>query len=257
MGVLLDGVKQLQAEFECAAVLVHHTGWDKSRVRGSTALPAAMDVVIALKSLGGGNIEFKFEKMRDFEVPSPIILRLRNIGDTAIPERVDGYRSPITAQQRALLSALEDGEVHGATDCRSAGGLRKSTFYRIRGELLQMDAIESSAGELQITDCGRDLLSGVGSESQVSNSPTGPNGTGPQPVPQVPIPLGMGLGTGAERTNGMAGGESEWNGARPYTPEDIVAGIARENAARGNGNRTGNLMPLCSTGMEAGHAADS
>jgi RecA-family ATPase len=75
--LIIGGIKAVQRETGCAAVIVHHTGWDKTRERGSSSIRASMDVVVAVTSLGGGNVQVKVDKMRDGATPPPIICRLR------------------------------------------------------------------------------------------------------------------------------------------------------------------------------------
>jgi predicted transcriptional regulator len=48
MGFFIEGCNALVKAFECAVVLIHHTGIEGQRSRGSSALPGAADVMIKL-----------------------------------------------------------------------------------------------------------------------------------------------------------------------------------------------------------------
>lgn len=209
MGIFVDGCKALITAFGCSVILIHHTGWDTSRERGSSSTRAALDVKIKVHRLAGSNIEVRTEKERDCLPPLPFTVRLRAVGDSMVPDLIGEGSSTLTANQRKLLSALEDGLVRTRKECSEASGLRKSTCDRTRDELLEMDAIVEVEKSLQITDQGLALLENDSDESQVPKRPVGPNGTGTSRVPPVPTSLDVGLGLGAGTPIGPLNGDAQ------------------------------------------------
>jgi hypothetical protein len=200
IGILLDGVKSLQSAVGGAAILVHHTGWDTSRERGSSAIGAAVDVKIQVQPLAGGNLEIRVRKLRDGIEPPPFVLRLRATNGTAVPERVAEYLSSLTAHHRALLSALADAAVHTRSQCIAMSGLPKTSCDRARDDLVAMSAIARNPNGLRITERGLELLRSE--ESQIPTSPKRSHGTSPAAVPHVPHPLGWDLGLRGGTGNG-------------------------------------------------------
>ena len=81
---LMDGVRRLAARCRCSVLLVHHTGkgdqaFDKG-ARGSSALEAAMDTVLALGG-SGGHIQLSVTKQREHEELDPITLEPVEVTD--------------------------------------------------------------------------------------------------------------------------------------------------------------------------------
>lgn len=159
MGLVIDGIKRVQAAVGSAALVVHHTGWDTSRERGSSSIRASMDVVLALRPLGGGNLELKVEKLRDGVTPPPIVVHLQPTGAALIPDLVTGHVGALTPHQRAILAALEDGSSLSDTALRERSGLAERTYYRVKKDLIETaGAIEHDGPRFRITDSGRALL---------------------------------------------------------------------------------------------------
>jgi hypothetical protein len=72
---VIGHVDQIREATGAAVMVAHHTGWhDKTRSRGGTALPGAIDGEMLLRD---GKIVF--QNMRDFEEPAPIPYRLESM----------------------------------------------------------------------------------------------------------------------------------------------------------------------------------
>ena len=66
MGELVQTADKLKHHYQCAVMLVHHTGHNnQDRARGSTAFKGALDTEILVKSLGETNIVVSCEKQKD------------------------------------------------------------------------------------------------------------------------------------------------------------------------------------------------
>jgi AAA domain len=52
MNAVYRTCRQLAVRLDCFVLLVHHTGWDTSRVRGSSAQPQAMDLLLHVEERG-------------------------------------------------------------------------------------------------------------------------------------------------------------------------------------------------------------
>jgi len=69
MGAFITAVDAINAEFDCATLLVHHTGHaDKSRARGAIALKGALDTEYRL-SKNDAFLTLECTKAKDFEEP--------------------------------------------------------------------------------------------------------------------------------------------------------------------------------------------
>ncbi len=144
MKLLLDGARALRDDFACSVILVHHTGHDQSRERGSSDLRAAMDVSLSLKTTGGDMRLLTIEKARDFAAPDPIKLALRERHGARVIERLSSLEEGLKPAQRAVLLVLAEvgqGEPVKASDWQRSAGYAAGHFYRLREELLKLKLI--------------------------------------------------------------------------------------------------------------------
>ena len=66
MGELVQTADKLKHDYQCAVMLVHHTGHNnQDRARGSTAFKGALDTEILVKPLGENDIIVSCEKQKD------------------------------------------------------------------------------------------------------------------------------------------------------------------------------------------------
>ena len=66
MSELVQTAGKLKHDYQCAVMLVHHTGHNnQDRARGSTAFKGALDTEILVKSLGENDIIVSCEKQKD------------------------------------------------------------------------------------------------------------------------------------------------------------------------------------------------
>ena len=154
MNSFVRGCDAMRQAFPGATVLVvHHTGWDASRERGSNALRAASDTMISLARRDKA-ILLRVERQKDAPVqdkPTVIELEYVPVPDSA-GSCVVVLANPILARQASVAEkkpkgsassdtkALEVLRAAGATgltsgEWRERSGLAKSTFKDARGRL--------------------------------------------------------------------------------------------------------------------------
>ena len=92
----------LRKRFECCVLLVHHSGHNAERARGSSALKAAVDAEYEISKDDGGNVRIRTTKMKDAEIPPDLMLRLKGV---ELPGLVDEDGAPVTS---AILDYAED-----------------------------------------------------------------------------------------------------------------------------------------------------
>ena len=65
-GILTIGTDRIKRHFKCAVITIHHTGWNKSRPRGSSAAPAAYDARYSVTRKGTSlDVVIENEKQKD------------------------------------------------------------------------------------------------------------------------------------------------------------------------------------------------
>jgi hypothetical protein len=194
MGRLVDRAEQIIRGIGATVILIHHSGWDGARERGSSALRGAADAMIEVAQgaeLGhdkGVALELTCKKMRlgkEFK-PFKVVLIpvLVEIEQTVVPcaavggqialldMPVDAY-APRSDEAWQVLSGFPDGATWSAW--KRATKMSKSTFIRAVAELEQSGRIGGGGGQ------GSKYYAKTGpSETGSSSTPKGggPAGTG-------------------------------------------------------------------------------
>lgn len=75
----VTAVDRLRRQWNCTIIIVHHSGHDMDRARGSSVFKAAMDQEIAVKG-GNGKLEVSCTKMKDAEAPTPRAFKIVQAG---------------------------------------------------------------------------------------------------------------------------------------------------------------------------------
>jgi RecA/RadA recombinase len=104
MAAFISGIGKVQARYGCAAIVVHHTGHDETRARGSSALKAAADMEFRVEQ-SGQMITLTCTKAKDAEEPSHIYLRR-----TIVP-LLDGGTSCVIEPHDTARLVLSDFEL--------------------------------------------------------------------------------------------------------------------------------------------------
>jgi hypothetical protein len=80
MGNFIAGIDRLKNEFCCSVLILHHTGRDESRERGSTVLGGACDTIYRLDAEAkDSTLTLTNEKMKDSAEPQPIHLSFQQV----------------------------------------------------------------------------------------------------------------------------------------------------------------------------------
>ncbi|MBL6776747.1 MAG: AAA family ATPase [Alphaproteobacteria bacterium] len=90
MAQFIKSLEFLQKTYGCSILIVHHSGHaDKGRVRGASALTAAVDAEYCVKLQQDGIIEFSCTKMKDEEPPKKSYFKLEPLPDDLTPDNFD------------------------------------------------------------------------------------------------------------------------------------------------------------------------
>jgi hypothetical protein len=148
MSLTIANIELIRSSLACDVILVHHSGYDESRERGSSALRAALDTKLAMRG-AADELVLTVEKHRDWETGLEVPLRLTvvDLGDgvsSCVIERRDksssrGLKKADLAALRVLVrDFLEEGATASEwkTACEGAG-IQERNFFSIRGRLLR------------------------------------------------------------------------------------------------------------------------
>lgn len=107
MARYLAAAGKIEAEFGCLVAIVHHCGIDASRPRGHTSLSGAVEVQLAVKRGGQGEVIVTVELAKDFAEGAEIYSRLESV-DLG----TDSDGDPITS---LVVLPAEASSAHRAT----------------------------------------------------------------------------------------------------------------------------------------------
>lgn len=75
----IEAMDEIRREFRCHVLVVHHSGHESERARGSSAFKAAMDQELWVKG-GSGRLELQVTKMKDAELPANRLFKITQLG---------------------------------------------------------------------------------------------------------------------------------------------------------------------------------
>jgi hypothetical protein len=120
---MLDACAALIAEFDCAVILVHHTGVSNEaqhRARGSSAWRGALDIEISvIPSTDGKPMQLVQRKSKDAELSKDIFCELESV---IIPNWFDEDDEPVSS---AVLAILEEQDYQPVKKESKLDGFRK------------------------------------------------------------------------------------------------------------------------------------
>jgi AAA domain-containing protein len=80
MGAFIQAADNIRLAFNCCILVVHHSGWSGDHSRGSSALPAALDVELSCSCAGQGlPVVVKTERAKDMADDGEIVSMLQKV----------------------------------------------------------------------------------------------------------------------------------------------------------------------------------
>lgn len=113
--------KHIRHRWQCCVVIVHHSGHNMERARGSSALKAAVDAEYEVSKDDSGTVTIRTTKMKDAELPPEMMLQLKGVELPGVVDE-DGktVTSAILVPAGNLISSVvakrDDGSVITAKD---------------------------------------------------------------------------------------------------------------------------------------------
>lgn len=154
MGLLVRGVDRLRAELGSAVLLIHHSGREPGRERGSSAIRGAVDTLLLLTE-GAYGLQLKCEMQKEADSCEPVFLCLKEVdlpdGQSSMvvsPSHATQKPSAVSAAGAAVLKKLfEAPDVPlSSAALREACGLTPRTAYR-HFKKLWKDGLIEKVGE--------------------------------------------------------------------------------------------------------------
>lgn len=195
----LAGVRRVRDELGASVLILHHTGWDGDRVRGSSAIQGAADVVLLVERSGGLTARLKWAKARDFSEPAPMTLDMVESAESRVAVLSTRANALTRAQSDMLRALAESSTALRAGEWRSRSGVGKSQFHKLEKEMLNAELVaRNDAGKFYPTDKGRAALYAGPIGPAADSDRTWPVTDGGRSDP-VPVPIDRTIGPPPDR----------------------------------------------------------
>ncbi|MFY9488858.1 MAG: AAA family ATPase [Solirubrobacterales bacterium] len=142
MGLYLANVDRIRTPFGAAAVVIHHTGWDGDRERGSIALRGAADLSVHVKA-DGLNITLSNTKNKDDAESEDLELHAAEVLES-LAIRLGSNQSGLSTNERQILQSLPDAfgsDPAPASKLQAVAGVPERTYYRALQSLCERGLI--------------------------------------------------------------------------------------------------------------------
>jgi hypothetical protein len=173
MKALMDAARVIRDGYGAMVLFTHHSGYDTTRMRGSSDQLGAVDVSLKLVPGKDGLVTLAVEKARDFARPEPVVLRLvpDHGAQVVRPAEAVDIGALLAATPHAhltLLAALyEHGRPLRPKELETASGLGKYAYEVIRECVAQQYLLTHTIGAAVSYD-----LSEAGRRVVLANRPT-------------------------------------------------------------------------------------
>lgn len=133
MGLFVDELYRLRdalGNSETAILVIHHTGYEMNRARGSSSLEAAMDTVFTVKCEGGDNprphegMKLINTKQKDRAQHADIYMKLLPFQDSAVINETDAPEDAVSSTVKVLNLIMQNAGIT-TTQIREMTGLSK------------------------------------------------------------------------------------------------------------------------------------
>jgi hypothetical protein len=163
MGLFTAGLDRLREVTGAAVLVVHHSGWEKGRERGSTALRCALDTLMITERQGKNSLILVCEKQKDEDEFAPLafsthVVALGGGRTSLVLDPCEGgrvHRVELPESCRRALEALRAAGPNGLTFAewwRASGLKNKSTFANARNRLEQRALVANRARKYVVVD---------------------------------------------------------------------------------------------------------
>ncbi len=173
MNAYIRACDRMTAEAGATVLLVHHTGWEGTRSRGATELPAGAQTEIILKR-DGDQVDVTLKKQKDGEDGISVAhLEAVKSGESLALRPVVPNSSSLTVNERRALSVVQASEGMTSTEWKSATTLAQGSFANARNRLLSIAYVRVAKKRYTATEAGRQALGTTynGGTTEVQSTP--------------------------------------------------------------------------------------
>jgi hypothetical protein len=154
MSAFRRGLDQIRTETGACVIVVHHTGWEGDRSRGSSSLPSALDTEIFIRR-DDQQIIVHNEKQKDAPHFPDFTLEATPMAGSLVLFPVVPGSPKLTANEAKALKQVQDAPGLRSKQWEEASDLAKGSFHNARKRLITLAYVNQKGGVYLATDAGR------------------------------------------------------------------------------------------------------
>jgi len=159
-GLYVEAVDAIRETIGAHVQIVHHTGWEGTRSRGSTNIPASVDTEIRL-ARSGDRVTVSCAKQKDAVEFKPFVIEAVPIAGSLAFRQCAVATTKLTDTECRALASLQDAGSLKATEWERAAfarGVRARSFYKALKRLTELGYVTSDKNVYRVTDAGSRAL---------------------------------------------------------------------------------------------------
>jgi hypothetical protein len=154
MSAFRRGLDYIRTETGACVIVVHHTGWEGERSRGSSSLPSALDTEIFIRR-DDQQIVIHNEKQKDAPHFPDFTLEATPMAGSLVFLPVVPGSPKLTANETIALKQVQEAPGLRSNPWLEASGLPKGSFHNARKRLIALAYVGQRGGVYLATDAGR------------------------------------------------------------------------------------------------------
>lgn len=156
-GLYVEAVDTIRETIGAHVQLVHHTGWEGTRSRGSTNIPSSLDTELTL-ARDGERLTITSTKQKDVEEYPPFTLEAVQVAGSVALRTFAPTSSKLSESERRTLQVVQDGGPLKATAWCDTVGIPRRTFFAAKSRLLSLCYVKSTLDGFAATDAGKQAI---------------------------------------------------------------------------------------------------
>jgi len=153
-GLFVEACDAIREEIGAHVQLVHHTGWEGTRSRGSSNMPASLDTEMTL-TRDGERVTITCTKQKDQAEFPAITLESVPIAGSLAFMRVGPTAAKLSNNERRMLEVVQAESNITATTWKTRSGIAHGSFYNALNRLKTLGYVKATGNGYTITEVGQ------------------------------------------------------------------------------------------------------
>lgn len=155
-GLYVEAIDAIRQATGAHVQVIHHTGWENDRSRGSSNIPASLDTELTL-TRDDDRVTITCTKQKDAEPFAPITLERVEIAGSLAFQRFAPTSAKLSANERETLRVVQGSGPIRTTPWLEAAGIPRRSFFNAKKRLETLAYVRETKDGHEVTDAGRQV----------------------------------------------------------------------------------------------------